>query len=104
MQLPGSEITVARSKVYPKHVHGRFRRLRNFCSVGLQALLFLLPWLEWNGRQAVLADLPGRKLFLFGLVLHPQDTYFSPAPPASTPVTRSWTSFTNLADWCVTRL
>lgn len=76
MQLPGSEITVARSKVYPKHVRGRFRNLRNFFSVGLQALLFLLPWAQWNGRQAVLADLPGRKLFLFGLVLHPQDTYF----------------------------
>ncbi|MFN8614222.1 MAG: cytochrome c oxidase accessory protein CcoG [Vulcanimicrobiota bacterium] len=76
MHLPGSEITIARSKVYPKHVHGRFRKLRNFFSFGLQALLFSLPWIEYNGRQAVLADLPGRKLYLFELVLHPQDTYF----------------------------
>lgn len=76
MELPGTDITAARSKVYPKHVHGRFRRLRNFFSFVLQALLFVVPWLQWNGRQAVLADLPGRKLFLFGLVLHPQDTYF----------------------------
>ena len=76
MELPGSSITAARQKVYPRHVQGRFRWLRNFFSVGLQGLLFLLPWLQWNGHQAVLADLPGRKLFLFGLVLHPQDTYF----------------------------
>lgn len=76
MELPGSEITAPRKKVYPRHVHGRFRKIRNFFSVLLQSLLFLLPWLTWNGRQAILADLPGRKLFLFGLVLHPQDTYF----------------------------
>lgn len=76
MELPGIEITSARQKVYPKHVNGRFRSLRNFFSFSLQALLFLIPWLQWNGRQAVLADIPGRKLFLFGLVLHPQDTYF----------------------------
>jgi len=76
MELPGTDLTAARSKVYPKHIQGRFRNLRNIFSFGLQALLFLIPWIQWNGRQAVLADLPGRKLFLFGLVLHPQDAYF----------------------------
>jgi cytochrome c oxidase accessory protein FixG len=76
MELPGTEITAARQKVYPRHVRGKFRRLRNFFSFGLQALLFALPWIQWNGRQAVLADIPGRKLYLFSLVLHPQDTYF----------------------------
>lgn len=76
MELPGISVTASRKKVYPKHVKGRFRSLRNVASVVLQSLLFLLPWLQWNGRQAVLADLPGRKLYLFDLVLHPHDTYF----------------------------
>ena len=76
MELPGVDITAPRTKVYPKHVRGRFRKLRSFFSFLLQSLLFVIPWLQWNGRQAVLADIPGRKLFLFGLVLHPQDTYF----------------------------
>ena len=76
MELPGTEITAPRQKVYPRNYPGRFRKLRNFFSFSLQALLFIVPWLQWNGRQAVLADIPGRKLFLFGLVLHPQDTYF----------------------------
>ena len=76
MELPGTEITAPRQKVYPRNYPGKFRRLRNFFSFSLQALLFAVPWLQWNGRQAVLADIPGRKLFLFGLVLHPQDTYF----------------------------
>jgi cytochrome c oxidase accessory protein FixG len=76
MELPGTDITAPRRKVYPRHVRGRFRTLRTVFSVMLQGLLFLIPWLQWDGRQAILADVPGRKLFLFGLVLHPQDTYF----------------------------
>ncbi|MFN8613079.1 MAG: cytochrome c oxidase accessory protein CcoG [Vulcanimicrobiota bacterium] len=76
MFLPGQSVTAARRKLYPRNSPGRFRNLRNLISVLLQAGLFLLPWLNWGSRQAVLADLPGRKLFLFGLVLHPQDNYF----------------------------
>lgn len=76
MNLPGADVTAARQKVYPRQMDGRFRRLRNYLSIYLQGLLFLLPWWQWQGRQAVLIDLPGRKLFLWGLVLHPQDTYF----------------------------
>ena len=74
--VPLASLTAARKKVYPRAIRGRFRNLRNFFSAILQAFLFCLPWLQWDGRQAVLADLPGRKLYLFGLVLHPQDTYF----------------------------
>ena len=76
MYLPGTDVTAAHSKVYPRHVSGRYRKLRNVLSIVLQALLFLLPWWQWQGRQALLIDMPGRKLFLWGLVLHPQDTYF----------------------------
>jgi polyferredoxin len=35
-----------------------------------------LPWLTWNGRQAVLFDLASRKFYIFGLVLWPQDFIF----------------------------
>lgn len=76
MFLPGEQMTAARKKVYPRNSPGRFRNLRNVLSILLQGLLFWLPWLQWHSRQAVLADLPGRKLYLFGLVLHPQDNYF----------------------------
>lgn len=76
MILPGQQMTATRKKIYPRNSPGRFRNLRNVLSVLLQALLFALPWLQWHSRQAVLADLPGRKLYLFDLVLHPQDNYF----------------------------
>lgn len=76
MLIPGQQLTAARKKIYPRNSPGRFRNLRNGLSLLLQAMLFSLPWLQWHSRQAVLADLPGRKLYLFGLVLHPQDNYF----------------------------
>ena len=41
----------------------------------LLGLFYGLPWLRWNGRQAVLFDLPARKFFIFGLTLFPQDFY-----------------------------
>jgi polyferredoxin len=57
MMLPGSSVTASRKKVYPRHFDGRFRQLRNAISLSLQALLFLLPWWQWQGRQAVLIDI-----------------------------------------------
>jgi len=74
--IPGSDVTSAHSKVYPRHISGRFRRLRNAISLALQGLLFVAPWINWQGRQALLADIGGRKLYMMSLVLHPQDTYF----------------------------
>lgn len=39
----------------------------------LLAAFLALPWLRWNGRQALLFDLPARRFDLFGLTLWPQD-------------------------------
>ncbi|MFA7506274.1 MAG: cytochrome c oxidase accessory protein CcoG [Burkholderiaceae bacterium] len=62
-----------RRKVYPRAVSGWFAGWR-WVMVWLTQLVFYgLPWLQWNGRQAVLFDLESRRFFIFGLVLHPQD-------------------------------
>ena len=77
VRLPSLPVsTASRKKVYPKHVTGRFHSLRAVTSTCLQALLFLVPWLQWHGQQAVLLDLAGRRVFLFGQVIFPQETYF----------------------------
>ncbi len=65
----------AHQKVYPREVSGRFARLRVLAVVVLLGLFYGLPWVRWNGRQAVLFDLPARKFFIFGLTLFPQDFY-----------------------------
>jgi cytochrome c oxidase accessory protein FixG len=63
-------------KVYPREVQGRFARLRTLSVWVLLGIFYLLPWLEWGERQAVLFDLPARKFFIFGLVFWPQDFIF----------------------------
>ena len=41
-----------------------------------QLLFYGLPWVSWNGRQAILFDLIQRKFYIFGLVLWPQDVIY----------------------------
>ncbi len=66
----------SRQKVYPRQVHGRFAYLRITSVLLLLGIYYLLPWVPWGERQAVLFDLPDRKFYLFGLVLWPQDFLF----------------------------
>jgi len=65
----------AHQKVYPREVSGRFARLRVCAVIALLGLFYVMPWARWNGRQAVLFDLPARKFYIFGLTLFPQDFY-----------------------------
>ncbi|AIF46874.1 4Fe-4S dicluster domain-containing protein [Dyella japonica] len=67
---------VSERKVYPRDVSGRFNRLRVAAVVWLLGLFYVLPWLTWQGRQAVLLDLPARKFHVFGLLFLPQDFLF----------------------------
>jgi len=60
-------------KIYPRSVTGWFVRWRWALVWATQLLYYGLPWLEWNGRQAVLFDLSSRRFYIFELVLYPQD-------------------------------
>ncbi|HEX6704827.1 MAG TPA: cytochrome c oxidase accessory protein CcoG [Albitalea sp.] len=60
-------------KVYPRSVGGWFAGWRWAMVWLTQALFYGLPWLPWNGRQAVLFDLAARRFYIFDLVLYPQD-------------------------------
>jgi len=63
----------SRQKIYPRSVSGLFSRWRWFTVWVTQLVFYGLPWLQWNGRQAVLFDLEARRFYLFGVVLYPQD-------------------------------
>ena len=60
-------------KVYPREVHGRFTRWRVASGLALLGIFYGLPFLRWDGHQAILFDLPARKFHIFGLTLWPQD-------------------------------
>jgi cytochrome c oxidase accessory protein FixG len=63
----------AREKIHPKSIHGRFERLREVTVWGTMGLYLLLPWIQWEGRQAIWFDLPGRQFHIFGVSFWPQD-------------------------------
>lgn len=66
----------AHGKIVARSVTGHFDRIRIALVWITQILFFGLPWLQWNGRQAVLFDLGARKFYLFGMVLWPQDIIY----------------------------
>ena len=80
MSVPGTDMDgglyAARQKIYPREIEGRFQRLRTIAAWVLLGIFYVIPWIPWGGRQAVLFDLPARKFHIFGLTLWPQDFYF----------------------------
>lgn len=84
MQKPVSKVREAKlelyrkkGKIHAKAVSGRFNRLRWMMVWFTQIIFYGACWLTWesNGlsRQAILFDIAHEKLYLFGLVLWPQD-------------------------------
>ncbi|TWI12484.1 4Fe-4S dicluster domain-containing protein [Aerolutibacter ruishenii] len=67
---------VSERKIYPRDVSGPLNRLRVAAVFWLLGMFYLFPWLSWDGRQAVLFDLPARKFYVFGLTFWPQDFLF----------------------------
>ncbi len=68
-----SALYASHQKIYPREVSGRFTRLRMLALLTLLGIYYLTPLLQWEGRQAILFDLPARKFHLFALTLWPQD-------------------------------
>lgn len=67
---------VSEGKVYPRDIKGRYQRLRTLAAWLLLGWFYAAPWFTWDGRQAVLLDLPARQFHIFGLTFFPQDFFF----------------------------
>jgi cytochrome c oxidase accessory protein FixG len=65
----------AHEKIYPREVSGVFARLRIVAMLVLLGGYYGAAWVQWDGRQALLFDLPARKFYVLGLVLWPQDFF-----------------------------
>ncbi|RBP50697.1 cytochrome c oxidase accessory protein CcoG [Arenicella xantha] len=63
-------------KIYPREAKGKFQNFRVFSVYALLGLYYVLPWINWGERQAVLFDLPARKFHIFFLTFWPQDFFF----------------------------
>lgn len=65
---PGDE------KIHAMRIKGRFRNYK-WIAASLYLLFFFGPYLRWDGRQAVLFDIPARKFHIFSLTIWPQDVW-----------------------------
>jgi len=62
-----------RERIYTRKIEGRFQRLRLYTGWPLLIGYLLLPWINLDGLQSVLFDLPERKFHILGLTFWPQD-------------------------------
>ncbi|MAA60239.1 MAG: cytochrome c oxidase accessory protein CcoG [Pseudomonadales bacterium] len=69
----GMDLYKKREKIYQRHPSGFFQNLRIITIWITLGVYFLGPWLTWDGRQAVLFDLPERKFYIFWFTFWPQD-------------------------------
>ena len=65
-----------RPEIYPRAVKGWFARWRWTLVWITQLFFYGMPWLQWDGRQALLFDLEAQRFYILGLVLYPQDLIF----------------------------
>ena len=65
-----------REKIYPREVKGTFAFLRNLAMIVLLGLYYVVAWIQWDGHQILLFDLPARKFYIFGWTFWPQDFFF----------------------------
>jgi cytochrome c oxidase accessory protein FixG len=72
-KAPGAPMYASAEKIYPREMKGRWDSLSKLATITLLGLFYVVPWLTWDERQAVLFDLPARKFYLLGLTLWPQD-------------------------------
>ncbi|PWV61708.1 cytochrome c oxidase accessory protein CcoG [Plasticicumulans acidivorans] len=75
-----SHLYAKRIPIHPRSVKGRFRNLRYAVLALAYGVYFLLPWVRWSRptgvNQAVLFDIPGRRFYLFDLVVQAQDIFW----------------------------
>jgi cytochrome c oxidase accessory protein FixG len=60
--------------IHAKRIGGRFRRLKTI-GAWLWLSFFIGPYLQWNGRQAVMFDIPDRQFHFFSVTVLPQDIW-----------------------------
>ncbi|HLY96262.1 MAG: cytochrome c oxidase accessory protein CcoG [Sideroxydans sp.] len=61
--------------IHAKRMPGFFRTVKNITQASLWLPFFLLPYLRWNDKQAILFDIQNRQFHFFSLTVLPQDIW-----------------------------
>lgn len=73
-ELEHWKVNTGDKTIHAKRMPGFFRTLKNYTQA-LWLLFFLVPYLRWNGRQAILFDIQHRQFHFFNLTVLPQDIW-----------------------------
>lgn len=60
--------------IHAKRMPGRYRTIKWFASL-VWLVYFFGPYLRWEGRQAILLDIPNRQFHIFNTTILPQDVW-----------------------------
>ncbi len=60
--------------IHAKRMGGKWRNIK-WLSSSIWLFMFFGPYLRWNGRQAILWDIPNRQFHLFNTTILPQDLW-----------------------------
>ena len=63
------------SKIFVREQKGFFQRIRRSLGWILTILFMIIPFIQYQGEQAILFDLEVQKLNIFSMVLYPQDLF-----------------------------
>jgi hypothetical protein len=78
--IPEQEVVLSlyksADKIYARSVSGIFDKWRWIMVWATQLFFYGVPWLQWDGRQAMLFDLEAKRFYIFGLIFHPQDLIY----------------------------
>lgn len=68
-----SNLYPPRNRIYVRDVKGSLEWFRRSYGFMLLLIFALIPWLQFNGEQAVLLDIMAQRFRIFGMTLWPQD-------------------------------
>jgi len=61
--------------IHAKRIPGFFRTVKTYTQLALWLPFFLLPYLRWNDKQAILFDIQNRQFHFFNITVLPQDIW-----------------------------
>lgn len=67
------DLYAKREHIYVKFYRGIFKNLRIISGAIMLIMFYGFSWIQWDGKQAVLFDLPNRQFHVFGMTFWPQD-------------------------------
>ena len=72
-KIPVVDLNANKKRVHPRFVTGFYQNIRVISMYAFLALFLILPWLRYNGRQAIWFDVPSQHYYIFGMTFLTQD-------------------------------